>query len=125
MEEKKLSKDKNEFSHIALTVSIVLVIIYAIYVKEKSKNWSPKIETPIAPSLNVNNTMDDIYKKVMYDAIEQYNIAAREGDPMQMYTQAGLVVAACLQAQDEEAYRAWKKTQKELAKQIGLNFNPQ
>lgn len=46
-------------------------------------------------------TMQDIENKVASDAVEQYRIAERQGDKMQICVQAGLVSAAYLQAKDE------------------------
>jgi hypothetical protein len=43
----------------------------------------------------------DIENKVASDAVEQYRIAERQGDKMQICVQAGLVSAAYLQAKDE------------------------
>ncbi|KEO87814.1 hypothetical protein EH30_00090 [Erythrobacter sp. JL475] len=59
----------------------------------------------------VDAQMDDIYDQVSGDAVKQYEIAKRQGDPIQICVQAGLVSAAYLQAQDEPNYQKWKAIQ--------------
>jgi hypothetical protein len=66
--------------------------------------------------------MADIEKKVCSDAIEQYEIAVRQGDKIQIAVQAGFVSAAMLQAKDEEGYREWKAVQDRAEKDAGLRF---
>jgi hypothetical protein len=56
--------------------------------------------------------MHSIENQVAQDAVNQYEIAAREGDPMQKCVQAGMVSAAYLQAEDESNYKLWKATEK-------------
>ena len=56
--------------------------------------------------------LDEIYATVAEDAVRQYRIAKANGGPMDACVQAGLVVAAFLQAQDEVAYSRWKKTER-------------
>lgn len=79
-----------------------------------------------APPLHSNSgrswfdPMRGITTKVAADAVDQYNIAAREGDRMQICVQAGMVSAAYLQAQDEANYRAWKKTEKSACARAGM-----
>ena len=52
--------------------------------------------------------MQNIYDQVATDAVDQYNIAKRQGDEIQICVQASLVSAAYLQAEDEPNYRRWK-----------------
>lgn len=56
--------------------------------------------------------MDSITMQVAKDSEEQYNIAKRQGDKMQICVQAMQVSAAYLQAKDEESYKKWKATEK-------------
>lgn len=69
-----------------------------------------------SPELSTGRSYFDplrrVTNKVAEDAVAQYNIAARQGDPMQICVQAGMVSAAFLQAQDEVSYRQWKATEK-------------
>ena len=61
-------------------------------------------------------TAQDLKKisdKVASDSVQEYNIAKRQGDIMQICVQAGLVSAAFLQAQDEINYQKWKKIEKD------------
>ena len=45
--------------------------------------------------------------KVAKDFIDQYEIAERSGDKMQMCVHAGLVSAAFIQAKDDANYQKW------------------
>lgn len=60
-----------------------------------------------------------IEQKVAEDAVIEYEIAARQGDKMQMYVQAGMCCAAFLQAHDEANYRKWKDIEHNIGRQIG------
>jgi hypothetical protein len=64
--------------------------------------------------------MRSIQAEVAENAAKEYEIAAREGDPMQKCVQAGMVSAAFLQAQDEENYRIWKSREKADCSTAGL-----
>jgi hypothetical protein len=55
--------------------------------------------------------LDDIRDKVAADAVDQYEIAKRQGDKLQTCVQAGFVSAAFLQAKNEPQYNAWKATE--------------
>lgn len=67
-----------------------------------------------------NNTMDSIHKQVADDAVAQYRIAERGSDKMQTCVQAGLVVAAYLQAKDEPNYQQWTETKKKVCAAAGM-----
>lgn len=64
--------------------------------------------------------MRDIENKVARDAVEQYEIAKRQGDPMMVCVQAGMVSAAWLQAKNEPEYKKWKDIEKDDCKKAGL-----
>jgi hypothetical protein len=68
----------------------------------------------------VASTMQQIREKVAHDAEAEYDIAKRQGDPMQICVQAGMVAAAQLQAQDEAHYRQWKSIEAEDCCRAGL-----
>jgi|ERR1035437_219781 hypothetical protein len=68
----------------------------------------------------VQTSMQEIENKVASDAVEQYRIAERQGDKMQICVQAGFVSAAYLQAKDEANYRTWKETEKQTCAAAGL-----
>src|SRR3954469_17206993 len=65
----------------------------------------------------------DVYKKVSNDAVDQYNIAKRQGDPIQVCVQAGLVSAAYLQEKNESSYQQWKSTEKADCARAGMPSN--
>lgn len=61
---------------------------------------------------NANVEMQNISDKVASDAVDQYNMAKRQGDKTQICVQAGFVSAAYLQAKDETNYTKWKSVEK-------------
>jgi hypothetical protein len=64
-------------------------------------------------------------QKIQSDVAEsfkqQYFIAERNGSKTDMCVQAGIVVAAYLQAKDETNYAHWKKTQTDDCRRAGLS----
>lgn len=64
--------------------------------------------------------MDKIYYQVVQDTVDQYNIAKKQGDAMQICVQAGLVSAAYLQAKNQEKYNEWKSIEKADCRVAGL-----
>jgi hypothetical protein len=65
-------------------------------------------------------TMGQIEQKVATDAVAQYDIAKRNGDPIQTCVQAGMVSAAFLQAKDETNFNQWKATEKADCAKAGM-----
>lgn len=63
--------------------------------------------------------MQEIENKVAADAVEQYEIAKESGSGMDRCAQAGMVVAAFLQAKDRENYKKWKAIEGEDCKAVG------
>lgn len=61
-----------------------------------------------------------IEEQVAQDTVDQYNIAKRQGDPIQICVQAGLVAAAYLQAEDEPNYNRWKAIEEEDCEAAGV-----
>jgi hypothetical protein len=59
----------------------------------------------------VAGDMQTIHNQVAADAVRQYEIAKRNGSPIDTCVQAGLVVASYLQAKDEANYARWKQTE--------------
>ncbi|OHA86992.1 MAG: hypothetical protein A3A96_03580 [Candidatus Zambryskibacteria bacterium RIFCSPLOWO2_01_FULL_39_39] len=64
--------------------------------------------------------LDDIYKQVSADAVQQYEIAKRQGDKIQICVQAGMVSAAYLQEKNEMSYQQWKAIEKVDCSEAGL-----
>lgn len=64
--------------------------------------------------------MVNIEKQVANDAEQQYYIAKKGGDKMDIYVHAGLVAASYLQAKDEINYKKWKEIEKKEAKAAGI-----
>lgn len=59
-----------------------------------------------------NNFLDDVYQEVVTDSIRQYEITKKHGELVDRCVQAGMVVAAQLQAQNESEYKQWKRIEK-------------
>lgn len=68
----------------------------------------------------VASDMAKLEDQVAIDSVNQYNIAKRQGDPIQICVQAGMVTAAYLQAKDEANYQAWKRTEAQDCKRAGV-----
>ncbi|WP_426687518.1 hypothetical protein [Rhodanobacter ginsengiterrae] len=66
------------------------------------------------------SSMAKIEDQVAVDAVNQYNIAKRQGDAMQICVQAGFVSAAYLQAKDEANYQSAKRTEAQDCEKAGV-----
>ena len=69
---------------------------------------------------NTDNMLQSIEDKVAQDAVQQYQIAKKQGDKIQVCVQAGLVSAAYLQAKNETEYNKWKTIEKQECVQSGM-----
>jgi len=58
-----------------------------------------------------NDLLQDIHVEVAEDAIVEYQMVVRQGDPIEICVHAGMVAASFLQAQDEANYTKWKNTE--------------
>ena len=65
-------------------------------------------------------SMTNIQDKVAADAVDQYHIAEKGGDAIQICVQAGLVAAAYLQAKDEPHYLQWQQVKKADCTKAGM-----
>ncbi len=70
----------------------------------------------------VKSDMQEIENQVAADAVEQYEIAKKNGTAMDAYVAAEMVKAAYLQAKDEENYKKWKAIEKGEAKRAGVPY---
>ena len=77
-------------------------------------------ETQQQQVTSTDDMMKDITNKVATDAVEQFRIAERQGNKMQICVQAGLVAAAYLQAKAEGPYQTWKATEERLCRAAGV-----
>jgi len=68
-----------------------------------------------------NKQMQKIENKVAADAVNQYNIAKRGSDAIQICVQAGFAAAAYLQAEDETNYHKWKSIEKSECRAAGID----
>jgi hypothetical protein len=66
--------------------------------------------------------MSAIENKVATNAVKEYKIAKREGSPIQICSQAGMVTAAYLQAKDEAKYNEWKVIEHSDCSAAGLDL---
>lgn len=69
-----------------------------------------------------NQNLQDIHNTVAKDAEDQYNLAVKGGDKIEIYTNASLVAEAYKQAKDETNYLKWKQISDSLKTAAGLNF---
>lgn len=108
---------KNKTGLSIFIVILLLIIIFGTYYFLNSYESTPssgsgaEIVTP-----NMNN----IYQKIASDAVQQYGIASRNGSKIDICVQAGLVVAAYLQAKDEANYQQWKQIENRDCENAGM-----
>lgn len=68
----------------------------------------------------VQRDLENLHYQVADDVVQQFDIARRQGDPIQICVQAGLVSAAYLQAKDEDKYRKWKQVEADFCRAAGI-----
>jgi len=61
--------------------------------------------------------------QIANEEIENYNMAVKGGDPIEIAMEAGLVAEMFKQAGDETNYLKWKEIAKEADKKAGLDFD--
>jgi hypothetical protein len=64
--------------------------------------------------------LDQVYNQVADDAVKKYEIAKRNGRPLDVCYQARMVALAYLQAKDETNYAIWKQTESRECSSAGL-----
>ncbi len=64
--------------------------------------------------------LDRIEDQVAVDFVNQYNLAKKSGDAIQICVQAGMVAAGYLQAEDQPNYLKWKEIEKADCKNAGM-----
>lgn len=67
-----------------------------------------------------DDLLADSYRKVCDDAVKQYEIAKRNGSPIDACVQAGFAAAAFLQAKEESSYAEWKRTESADCAKAGI-----
>ncbi|UKE64663.1 hypothetical protein [Xanthomonas graminis] len=119
---------KENGSALGSTLIISLFIIVAIMAFSNWRYYSrqEKDQTSFEATLRSARTgesyagIDDVYKRTASDAATRYEIAKREGDPLQICVQAGFASAAYLQAKDESNYRTWKAKERSDCARAGI-----
>ena len=88
------------------------------------KKWSAWVSLTIITMLlsGCDAGLESIHRQVVSDTLDEYKLALKGGDPIEICVQAGLVVAGYRQANDEANYLKWKKIEKSKCSQAGLNF---
>jgi len=105
---------------LVLVVLVVLVII-APNPQDKADAKSDAFLKQMAQlGKSGDSDLAKVSDQVALDAVAQYEIAKRQGDPMQICVQAGYVAAAQLQAKHEDQYRRWKATEKADCTRAGV-----
>ena len=64
--------------------------------------------------------LDQVNKSVAADAVQQYQIAKNNGNPVDICVAAGLVAATFLNAKDESNYSIWKSIESTDCKAAGV-----
>lgn len=105
-----MNKEEKSFSFKRVLGVLVLVLVIG----------ATFIFINISSDTSTSTSMQKIEDQVATDAVNQYNIAKKSSDPIQICVQAGLVAAAYLQAKDESNYLAWKETEKADCKRAGM-----
>lgn len=59
-------------------------------------------------------------KQALAQTIQQYELVKKSGSPMERCTYASLVVAAAVQATDEQAHGKWKQVEADECKAAGV-----
>jgi hypothetical protein len=97
---------------LAAKLGLVFVVLVAIwlFLTSGDKATASTAVNPIGAVADLG--MEGIKRKVATDAVAQYEIAKRNGTPMDVCAQAGMVSAAFLQVPDEASYSRWKQTEK-------------
>lgn len=104
-----------------IAIVILIFIVFPLFIEIISSSSSETAsDSSTKTTSSHSNPFTIIENKVADDAVEQYNIAKRQGDKMQICVQAGFVSAAYLQAKDENNYRKWKSIQKTDCRAAGL-----
>ncbi len=105
---KNIKNEKSSKTRIITIIAIIFIVIGGI-----SSSFS---------ELSLETDLKNIENQVVEDAIEQYNIAARQGDEIQICVQAGFVTAALLQAKDEVRYNEWKEIERKACEYLGRPY---
>ena len=73
-----------------------------------------------ASSKSGKATLREVHNDVAKDAIDQYEMAKRNGTKSEICVQAGFVAAAYLQAKNEPEYARWQTIKKTDCRAAGL-----
>lgn len=94
-------------------VLIGLALAMSIYGDKKVRAPEPSMPAAESSPSSSHWWFKSPAQQVVDDTIKEFEIARRQGDPIQICVQAGLVAAAALQAHDEARYREWKDVEAE------------
>lgn len=104
--------DTNTTRNVIITAFLILLFLMFLIA---AFTGSPASDSTVT-------TLSTIENKVTADAVEQYQIAKRDGNRVDVCVHAGLVKAAYLQAKDEENYKAWVRTERTDCAEAGVNL---
>lgn len=110
----KLQREENDLSgeksgNTIRTVTGIIILVGVVWFF-----WGGGIE------IQTTKNLDDIYRQVSSDAVQQYEIVKRNGTAIDVCVQAGLVSASYLQAKDEVNYQRWKTIENSDCASAGL-----
>lgn len=93
---------------------------YSVKWQDKAKGLF-YVEAQLRPGNEPGARQDaDIDRKVTSDAVRQFEIAKRNGNPIDVCVQAMGVSAAYLQANDESNYASWKDVERQACRAAGM-----
>lgn len=94
---------------------LIIIVLYTLILALTScTNQQLQVEA--------ENNLQEIHNNVAKDAEEQFKIAVKGGDKIEIYSNASLVAEAYKQAKDEENYLKWKQISDSLKTSAGLNY---
>lgn len=108
MEQNKKTSWKRWLKIIVGTILLFVGFLFLISIGEEANKEA------------TSDFINDIHKQVSVDAVDQYNIAKRQGDKIQICVQAGIVSASYLQEKNEAKYNEWKAIEKSDCVSAGI-----
>lgn len=82
-----------------------------------------EIGSNVAAASGQQDTLAYVHHEVINQTLNEYELAVRDGSPVDRCVRAGMVAEAYLQANDEEGYKQWKKNEHRDCKAAGNFLN--
>lgn len=109
------------FLIVTLAALVVLIFVSNQRYQKTQEESNVRFEETLKRARGAGAELSDrIFDDVARDQVAQYQISKRKGDAIQICVQAGMVVAAYLQAKDESEYRRWVDVRTSDCKRAGV-----